>query len=484
MVHTPQAVADLAPPETLSRRPWIGLAVICLAQFMLIADLTVVNVALPAIARDLDLAHGSLTWALAAYSTAFGGLMILGGRLADLYGRRRMFLTGLIAFILASAVSGMATNAPMLITGRAAQGAAAAMMSPAALSLATTMFTGAARAKALGVWSAIGGSGAAVGVLLGGVLTFYVSWRWIFFVNIPVGVLVVATVPALIAASEPNRWMVLDVRGAIAVTTSAAAAVFAFTRVGDAGWADAGAITALAIGAAAGIAFALIERSAASPLIPLGILRRRSTASGLALMLVASGLLLAGFFLSSLFTQQVRGLSPVGAGLLFVPVAVAIAAGVHGGSHILRHAGPRAAAITGLILAAAGAGILSTLDADSSAAGQLLPGFLVMGAGLGVVIIAATTTALGGANRAEAGALSGIVNTGHELGGALGVGIVAAVAGASVTGPARPGGAWPADGFATAYAVCAVIAAVAAGFTILVVRRGRVELPDGAMPIH
>ena len=484
MTHAVHEHTANAPSPAPGRREWLALALICLAQFMLIADITVVNVALPTIGHDLDLAHGDVTWVVAAYSTAFGGLMILGGRLADALGRRRMFLIGLAVFTLASIVSGTADNGGVLIAGRAAQGIGAALLSPAALSIVTTAFTGTARTRALGVWAAIGGAGAAVGVLLGGVLTSYASWRWIFFVNVPVGIVVAACIPALIAAVTPDRRTLLDVRGAVTITVSVAAMVFGLVRAGDVGWSSASAIVPLAIGVIGAAVFIAIERTSAVPLMPLAMLRRRPVVTGLTMMLAASGLLLAGFFLSSLYVQQVRHLSPVQTGLLFLPVAIAIGAGVHVGTRLATTAGPRVAGSVGLGLAAVGAGLLARVGAHSSVLTVVLPGFVVLGIGLGAVLIAATTTALAGAGHAEAGILSGIVNSGHELGGAFGVAVISAVAGASVTGPVIAVGDWPVSGFGWAFAVCAVFAAVAAVVAFLAVRPGRVEMADGAVPMH
>lgn len=484
MTHAVHEHTAHTPGPAPGRREWLALALICLAQFMLIADITVVNVALPTIGHDLGLAHGDVTWVVAAYSTAFGGLMILGGRLADAIGRRRMFLVGLTIFTVASIVSGTADSGGMLIAGRAAQGIGAALLSPAALSIVTTAFTGAARTRALALWATIGGAGAAIGVLLGGVLTSYASWRWVFFVNVPIGVVVAACIPALIAAARPDRSTPLDVRGAVTITISAAAMVFGLVRAGDVGWSSTSAIVALAVGVLGTGVFIAIERTSAVPLMPLSMLRRRPMVTGVAMMLAASGLLLAAFFLNSLYVQQVRQLSPVRTGLLFLPVAIAIGAGVHVGTRLARTAGPRIAGSVGLGLAAVGAGLLTRVGAHSSVLTVVLPGFVVLGIGLGAVLIAATTTALAGAGHAEAGVLSGIVNSGHELGGAFGVAVISAVAGASVTGPAIVAGGWPVSGFSRAFAVCAVFAAVAAVVTFLAVRPGRVEMAEGAVPMH
>ncbi|MFD4789631.1 MFS transporter [Streptomyces sp. NPDC058459] len=475
-----------APVDPVPRRKWLALTMICLAQFMLIADITVVNVALPTIGRALDLRGGDLTWAVAAYSVCFGGLMILGGKLADTFGRRRMLLTGLVLFVAASALSGLAGGAGALIGGRAAQGVGAALMSPAALSQVTTMFTGRDRTRAIGIWSAIGGAGAALGVLLGGVLTSYASWRWIFFVNVPAGIAVLTALPLLLPRTDTPARRRVDLAGALAVTATAALLVFGFVRAGDVGWAAPQSLGALVLGGVAAAVFVLIERSTqkhgGEPLMRLEILARRPVLTGLALMLTASSLLLAGFFLSSLYLQQVLHFTPVRTGLLFLPCALAIGLGVHVGTRTARSVGIRPTATTGFLVAATGAALLTRLDADSDAWPHLLPGLFLLTLGIGALLVSATTTALAGAEHAIAGTVSGIVNSGHELGSAIGVALVTALAGTSVTGPTT-GGSWPTGGFSTAFTVCAALAALAAPVCQWAIPRGRADA-DSALPSH
>ncbi len=316
---------DQSPP---GRRIWWGLALLCLAQFMLVLDVTVVNVALPDIGTDLGLHRAALTWVLTTYTVAFGGLMLLGGRLADLYGARRMLLIGLAVFTGASLASGLARDASVLLAGRGVQGIGAALLSPAALSLLTATFTGTRRGRALGIWAAIGGAGAALGVILGGVLTSTVGWEWIFFINVPVGVLVLlalpVTLPPVPAGGYRGR---LDLLGALTVTAGTGAAIYGLTNAGTHGWLATGTLLPLVGALALYALFVLWQRTVAAPLVDLRLLARRPMAVGSLLMLVTTGLLVGSFFLGSFFLQRAQNYSALRTGLLFLPVAVADQAG-------------------------------------------------------------------------------------------------------------------------------------------------------------
>jgi EmrB/QacA subfamily drug resistance transporter len=456
----PQAgrTADPARPDP---RRWAALAVLSLAQFMVILDLTVVNVALPEIGADLALDRAGITWVMTGYTLAFGGLMLLGGRLADVAGRRRTFLAGLAVFTVASLVSGLAPGGEVLVAARVAQGVGAALLSPAALSIVTTTFHGAERHRALGVWAAIGGAGAAVGVLVGGVLSGGPGWQWVFYVNVPVGVVVGLVLPRLVAAGRPaGRTGRIDLPGAVLVTLATGLLIYGLVRAGDAGWASAGALLPIAAGVAVLLGFAVLERAVRQPLVRLAVVARRQVAAGVAVMLAASGLLLAGFFLSSQYLQRALELGPVRTGLAFLPVAVIITVGAHLGARLVGRAGPRRVAATGFAVAAVGAALLARLPADGSVLVDLLPGFMLLGGGLGAAFVTATTTALTGVGHDEAGLVSGLVNTGHELGAALGVAVMSTVAVASLGG--APGAVVPVDGFRTAFAATAVVAGVVA----------------------
>src|SRR6266568_304830 len=335
-VHSPAtAIAHPGAPPANSRR-WLGLVLLCLAQLMLILDITVVNVALPDIGAGLQLARPTLTWVLTAYTIAFGGLMLFGGRLADLFGARRVLLTGLVIFTGASMASGLANGGPMLIGGRAAQGLGAALLSPSALSIVTTTFSGTERNKALGFWAAVGGAGAALGVVVGGVLTSIAGWPWVFFINVPIGLVVLATLPSLIPAIRPVAGgSRVDVAGALIVTAATGGAVYGLISAGSHGWLSSWALAPLGAAAAGYAVFAAIERRMRTPLMDVRILARRPVAAGAFLMLVATGLLVGAFFLGSFYLQEVRGYSALHTGLAFLPVAVAAVAGAAGASRLV-----------------------------------------------------------------------------------------------------------------------------------------------------
>lgn len=475
--------ADHHPDATDGRARWWVLVLLCLAQFMVILDVTVVNVALPVITDQLGLGRAALTWVITAYTLCFGGLMLLGGRLADTIGRRRTFLAGLIVFTAASLGAGLAPNGTVLIVARAAQGVGAALLSPAALSLVTTTFTGTERNRALGVWAAIGGAGAAIGVLLGGVFAAGPGWEWVFFINVPIGLLVVAVLPALVGPGEPARERSRpDLVGAVLATASVASLIYGLVHAGDSGWADPLTIGALALGILLGAAFVLVERRVTAPLVRLQILTRRPVIAGNLIMLGASGLLLASFFLSSQYLQRVLHVDALGTGLLFLPVALVIGLGTHLGVRVVGRFGGRPAAAIGFGLAALGLALLSRTPVDGNIWIDILPGFAVAGLGLGAVFVAATTTALAHAHPHEAGTTSGLINTGHELGATLGIAFVSTIAGASLN-PA-PTGMTTVDGFTTAFIAAAAVAVVLAGISSWLVPAGPPPATDRPVFAH
>ncbi|WP_245623161.1 MFS transporter [Spirillospora albida] len=455
---------------------WRALVLLCLAQFMLVVDITVVNVALPTIGADLGLDGTEATWVVTAYALCFGGLLLLGGRLADALGRRRAVLLGLALFSAASLACGLAPDGTVLIAGRAVQGAGAALLSPAALAIITTAFHGPERHRALGVWAAIGGTGAAAGVLLGGLLAGGPGWEWVFFVNVPVGLAVLALLPSAVAAVPPVRRP-LDPAGALTGTLAAGALIFGLVRAGEDGWGSAPALGALAASAVLAIAFVLVERGVRSPLVPLPFLARRTIATGGLIMVAASVMMLSAFFLCSLYLQHVLGLSAVRTGLAFLPAALATIAGAHLASGLVGRIGPRPVAATGFALAAAGALLLARVPAGGHVLTDVLPGFVLLAAGTGAGFVCATTTAMSGIGHDEAGVASGIVSTGHEIGGALGVALAAAFAGASLGGASV-------DGFQDAFTVFAGVAAAVAAFAVLLVPAGRPEPGDGPVFAH
>jgi EmrB/QacA subfamily drug resistance transporter len=470
-------------------RRWRALVLLCLAQFMVILDVTVVNVALPAIGTDLALDRAALTWVVTAYTLCFGGLMLLGGRLADLFSRRRTFLAGLMVFTLASLGAGLAGNGAVLLAARATQGVGAALLSPAALSIITTTFHGRERHRALGVWAGIGGTGAAVGVLLGGLLVSGPGWQWVFFVNVPVGLLVAVGVPLTVtrsprpaaAGAGAPRADAVDVPGALAVTAAIGLLVYGLVEAGNTGWGAAGTLLPLGAGLAVLAGFVAIERTRTAPLVDLRLLATRPVAAGYGVMLAASGLLIAGFFLNSLLLQRIMGLSALGTGLVFLPVAVAIIIGAQAAAHLLGRVGGRPVAATGFALAAAGMALLAGSSGGSDALTGVLPGFALAGAGLGMALVTATTTAMSRVDPHRAGMVSGVVNTAHELGAALGVAIVSTIAGASVD----PGSAVaPVAGFGDAFLTGAIIAGVSAAAVAWLLPRGRPPASDGPRFAH
>jgi EmrB/QacA subfamily drug resistance transporter len=472
------------PPSSDPRR-WWALVLLSLAQFIVILDLTVVNVALPTIGIDLHLDRASLTWVVTAYTLCFGGLMLLGGRLADILGRRRTFLTGLGLFIVASLTSGLAQTGALLVAARAGQGVGAALLSPAALAILTTTFHGHERNRALGVWAAIAGAGAAVGVLASGVLTEYASWRWVFFVNLPVGIVVAAALPTVVAAARPFHpaRRRVDLPGALAATLATAAVIYGLVQAGSNGWGAATTLVPLATGLLLAGVFAAVERMSREPLVPLRLLTRRPLVAGQLVMLAASGLLIAAFFLPSLYLQRLLGLTALGTGLVFLPVALAIIVGSHLGARAVSQLGPRPVAAAGFTLAAVGTLLLSRLPADGRVLVDLLPGLLLVGAGVGASFVVATTTAMAHVDQAQAGLTSGLLNTCHELGASLGVAFVSAVAGASVASD-RLAGPPPVAGFDRAFLACAVVAAVAAVAVPWLLPPGRPPATDRPVFAH
>ncbi|MFE5852575.1 MFS transporter [Streptomyces sp. NPDC056500] len=467
-VHPTHPHHDHPPPDP---RRWTVLALICVAQFMLVLDVTVVNVALPDMAADLALDRATLTWVVASYTLCFGGLMLLGGRLADALGARRTLLAGLAIFTAASLFTGLAQNAPALIGGRVAQGVGAALLSPAALAIVATGFHGAERNKALGVWAAIGGTGSAAGVLLGGALTAGPGWPWVFYVNVPVGLALLAALPALVPARAP-RPVRLDIPGALLVTTATGTLIYGLVRAGDSGWSDPLTLLALIGAVALYGGFAAVERSTREPLMDLTMLTRRPVVAGSFLMLIATALLISYFFLSSVHLQHVRGFSPMETGLLFLPVAVAVALGAHLGSRLVGRIGSRASAVSSLTVAAAGSTLLTFAPTAANVYVTLLPGLAVASLGIGAVFVTATTTALAMVAQEEAGLASGVVNTFHEVGGSVGVAMVST---AAATGIAQG----TSTGFTGAYTLLAVTAAISAALCVALVPRGKPQLTGG-----
>jgi EmrB/QacA subfamily drug resistance transporter len=371
-----RGTAPASPPAGTNR--WLVLVLVCLAQFMVILDATITNVALPSIQRDLGFTPTGLQWVVNGYTLLFGGFLLLGGRLGDLVGRKRIFIAGVAVFSTASLLCGLSQSEGMLIAARALQGFGAALVSPAALSIITTTFEeGPDRTKALGVWSAIAAGGAAFGLLLGGVLTELLSWEWIFFVNVPVGIaaglLSLRHVPESRAPDRPDSF---DVAGAVTVTSGLIVLVYAIVKAESFGWGSARTLglTALAIGLL--VAFVAIERRSHSPLIRLGIFRIRSlTVANIVLLAVGAGLV-ANFFFASLYVQQILGYSPIEAGLAFLPVTFGIGIGAGVAQQMIKRFDVRRIAVCGRVLAAIGLYVLSLVPVDGTYLANLLPGLI------------------------------------------------------------------------------------------------------------
>jgi EmrB/QacA subfamily drug resistance transporter len=436
------------------------MVLLSVAQFMVILDATVVNVALPSIARSLGFAAGGLQWVVTAYVLASGGLVLLGGRAADVAGRRRIFLAGLTVFTAASLASGLAPTAGALIAARAGQGLGAALLSPAALSIITTSYAGAQRATALGVWGALGGAGAAVGVLAGGVLTTWLGWRSVFLVNVPVGVIAGAASFRLVPRHEPRRGVgrELDLAGAVLAVAGLVTLCYALASAPVHGWASARTLLLLALAVVLLAVFAVVEGSAPRPLVPAQLWRTRSLVGGVVVMLGATGILVGTFFLNSLYLQEVQHASALRAGLEFLPLALVIGAGAQLGSRLLSRAGSRVLIVAGLLVMGAGALLLTGVSARSGYLTGFLPGLLVVGIGTGLVLPATAITAMNDIAEDRAGVASGLMTTAHEIGAALGVAVFSAVAVASGGGIA----AGYRNGFIVAAAVAGGLAVVAA----------------------
>ena len=410
--------------------PWIVLAIVCLGQFMVVLDATVVNVALPTVQRDLHFSPGSLQWVVNAYTLLFGGFLLLGGRAADLFGRRRLFLGGLIAFTVASMIDGLAPSSGALIAARALQGLGAAMVSPAALSIVTTSFPdGRQRAKAMGVWAAIAVGGGAVGLLLGGILTEYASWRWVFFVNVPVGAITFALASRLVSESRaPGVRGGFDLAGAISVTGGLVLLVFGIVKAQTYGWTSLRTAGLLAGAALLIAAFVWIEQRTAHPLVRLGIFRRRSLSAGNAVMTVVAGGMFSVFFFATLYVQEILHLSPVQAGLGFLPLTAGIIAASGASQPLIGRIGVRAVAGIGMTIAGAGLLLLARAPVTGTYLNDVLPGLVVMGIGLGFTFVPMTLIATTNVADEDAGLASGLFNTSQQVGGALGLAILSTLA--------------------------------------------------------
>jgi EmrB/QacA subfamily drug resistance transporter len=414
---------------SLDPNRWKALAVVCVAFFMTVLDGTIVTVALPSIKTSLNVNDNTLQWVLIAYTITFGGLLLLGGRAADLLGRRRLFLIGVAVFSAASLACGLANTISVLIAARAIQGVGAAVISPATLSIITTTFQeGSERNKALGIWGAIGGSGAAAGVLFGGLLTSYAGWEWIFFINIPVGVLVLALTRTFVRESRIEGLRGFDVGGAVTITSSLSLLVYAISKAPNVGWAAGRTIGLLVASAVLFLAFLVSETRNASPMVPFSIFRLRTVTGANVCGFFVGVVVFSNFFLLTLYVQQVLGYSALKTGLTFLATAGTVVPVAGIAQALVTRIGPRPVLAVGLALIAGGMLWYTQIPASGSFATHLLPGYLLVGVGMAFSFIPISIAALAGVQPQQAGLASGLINTSQQIGGALGVAIVASVA--------------------------------------------------------
>ena len=424
-----------------STNPWVVLVLICFAQFMVVLDATVVNVALPSIQTDLHMTEANLQWIVNAYTLVFGGFLLLGGRAGDLLGRKRLFLGGVIVFTSASLLDGLSTSSGMLIGARALQGLGAAFISPAALAIISTTFKeGSDRAKALGVWAAIAIGGSAVGLVLGGALTQAFSWPWIFFINVPVGVAVFFLSFRLVPESKDEAaHRSFDAAGAVTVTGGLMSLVYAIVQAQQKGWGSAQTIGTFAVSAALLVGFVLIELRTKAPLVRLSIFRIRSLATANVVMFLVGSGLFAMFFFNSLYIQRVLGYGPLKAGLAFLPFTAGIMLSAGLASNFAPRVGVRVISGIGLVVAAAGLLLLTRIPVDGSYVSSVLPSLLLTSFGMGGVFVSLTLVATTGLEDEDQGLASGLFNTSQQIGGALGLAILTTIAASqtpSVTGVA------------------------------------------------
>jgi EmrB/QacA subfamily drug resistance transporter len=459
----------------LDPRRWKALAVVCAAFFMTILDVSIVNVALPSIGSSLHFSRDNLQWVVTAYAITFGGFLLLGGRAADLLGRRRVFLVGVTVFTAASFVCGLAGSEGVLIAARAVQGLGAAIISPAALSIVTTTFEeGPERNKALGIWGAMGGSGAAVGVLAGGVLTKYLGWEWIFFVNVPVGVLAFVLTPRLVRESRSERESSPDVAGAVTVTAGLALLVYAVSKAPDHGWASGWTLSRLAASLVLLAAFVAVEARVRYPLMPFSIFRIRTVTGANVTGLLLGAITFSNFFVLTLYVQQVLGYSALKTGVTFVATAGSAVLFAGLAQALVTKVGAKPVMAVGFAAWIAGLVWYTQVPANASFASDLLPGYLLIGFALPFTFIPVSIAALAGVEPHEAGLASGLINTSQQIGGAIGVAVASSVSISHFNHELKAGVKFPqafTSGSQWAFWVMAGVAVVSLLATLALVRR-------------
>ena len=465
-----ETAASPAPGAHAHDRRWLALIVLCLGVLMIVLDTTIVNVALPSIKSDLGFSETSLAWVVNAYMLTFGGFLLLGGRLGDLYGHRRFFLIGITLFTLASLACGLATTQTFLVAARAIQGLGGATVTAVALSLIMDLFSEPAdRAKAMGVYGFVCAGGGSIGVLLGGLLTDTLNWHWIFLVNLPIGALVYAlSIWLLPVGSKASASRSLDVAGAVTVTTSIMLAVYAIVNGNEAGWTSVQTLGLLGAAAALLAVFLVVESRIASPLMPLGLFRLRNVAVANVVGVFWAAAMFAWFFLSALYMQLVLGYAPMEVGLAFLPSNLIMAAFSLGlSAKIVMRFGIRVPLFVGLMLAAAGLLLFARASVDGKLLADVLPGMLLLGLGAGMAFNPVLMAAMSEVGPEDSGLASGVVNTSFMMGGALGLAVLASLAASRTASVAAEGldrAASLAAGYRVAFFVGALFAAFAAIF--------------------
>ncbi len=455
---------------------WLALVLLCSAQFVVVLDASIVNVALPSIGKALDFSQENLPWVVNAYVLTFGGFLLLGGRTADLLGRRRVFMAGLALVGIASLAAGFAATEGQLIAARAAQGLGAAIISPAALSIVTTTFSdGAERNKALGVWGAVAGSGGAAGVLLGGILTDGLGWEWVLWVNVPVSILALVLTPRLIAESRAeHETRAFDVAGAVTVTAALSILVYALVDATDAGWGSTQTIGLIALSVALLAAFVAIELRAAKPLVPFSIFRIRTLTGANVVGLLVGASLFSMFFFISLYMQQVLGYSAIHAGLSYLPLALVIMASAGIASQLVTKLGYKPVLAAGLMFIVIGLTWFSQVSVGGSFATDILGPSLFAAAGLGFAFVTTTIAAVSGVEENQAGLASGLINTSQQIGGALGLAVLSTIATSRTDVVMSAGGSsldnGLTEGFQAAFLGGALIALLGFVLTLVLIR--------------
>jgi EmrB/QacA subfamily drug resistance transporter len=458
--------------KEFAERRWLALGLLCVAQFMVVLDASIVNVALPSIGKALDFSQENLSWVVNAYVLTFGGFLLLGGRAADLLGRRRVFMFGLLLFAAASLVGGFSSSDSMLIAARAVQGLGAAILSPSALSIVTTTFRdGAERNKALGVWGAVAGSGGAAGVLLGGVLTDGLGWEWVLWVNVPIGIGAAILAPMLVAESRSDaETRSFDVAGAVSVTGGLSVMVYALVDATDAGWGSTQTIGLLALAAGLLIAFVFIELRAEDPLVPFRIFRLRTLTGANVVGVLIGASLFSMFFFISLYMQQVLGYSAIHAGLSYLPLALTIIVSAGVASQLVTKVGFKPVLAAGMAFIAGGLIWFGQVSVGGGFLTDILGPSELAAIGLGLAFVTSTIAAVSGVEEREAGLASGLINTSQQVGGALGLAILASIANTTTINSSAPPKEALTDGFQAAFLGGAAIAILGLIATLVLIR--------------